>query len=42
MIKEALLKDFLVQARAVEARGHAQLDIFDQCGVAGRGHDAIG
>ena len=42
MIQEAFFKDLLMQARAVEARRHAQLNIFYQRGVAGRGHDAIG
>ena len=41
MVEEAFFKDFLVQARPVEACGHAQFDVADQGFVAGRGHNAI-
>ena len=41
VVEEALLEDLLVQPRAVEARGLAQLDVADQRLVAGRGHDAV-
>ena len=42
MIKEALFKDLLVQARAIEAGSDAELDIFNESGVARRSHDTIG
>ena len=42
MVQKPLLKDLLVQARAVKADVLAHLDVGDQGLVGGRGHDAVG
>ena len=42
VVQEALLEHLLVQPRAVEAGGHAELDVVDQRLVARRGQDAVG
>ena len=41
MIKEAFLKDFLMQARAIEAGRDTQFNVFNQRGIARRRHDAV-